>query len=186
MKLRARLVNKRRSDAVNIRAFTSHHLSYCHTTWIIFPPLILRLFWKSVQKSFTCIWPRVCADIVVPEWPLPNRTLPVSRRTFSPSGFETWDRHRSHIPSQRTAGHGSEKREPTGKRWYWDDTEAAPKWRGEFANHLATISAIFLFSIRLLSSLLLLFTILTRELAHFWGGNSPFGSCLRETACVGS
>ena len=46
--------------------------------------------------------------------------------------------------------------------------EAASKWRGDFANHLAIISAIYLLIYHsLLSSLLLLFTILARKFAHF-------------------
>ena len=46
--------------------------------------------------------------------------------------------------------------------------QAASKWRSEFANHLAIISAIYLLIYHsLLSSLLLLFTILAKEFAHF-------------------
>ena len=45
--------------------------------------------------------------------------------------------------------------------------QAASKWRSEFANHLAIISAIYLLIYHsLLSSLLLLFTILAKEIAH--------------------
>ena len=50
---------------------------------------------------------------------------------------------------------------------------AASKWRSEFANHLAIISAIYLLIYHsLLSSLLLLFTILAKEIAHL-EGKSP-------------
>ena len=49
-----------------------------------------------------------------------------------------------------------------------EEAKAASKWRSEFANHLAIISAIYLLIYHsLLSSLLLLFTILAKEFAHF-------------------
>ena len=140
----------------------------------------------DVHSSYSCNSVHSWADSIraipyLSAWPIPRRRWTSTRSGFHREGQSKQNRRSSQSrPGQRRTPAPScrpcktERLEKPSKEKTsckipreFLCCEAASKWRGDFANHLAIISAIYLLIYHsLLSSLLLLFTILARKIAR--------------------